>query len=189
MQPVTSPDIERLVAFDIDGTLADTRGLVKESYRLAGVDMPDHVWGAPWSSWLYARTESRAQAVSIHARKTEIYLKLINDRPPRKLPAVLVAKALIRDGITVKFLTGASPRAARAILEQCQLTTDGLIGYSCTSTDKIELLKDEDPRFGLYVDDDLRAGQVVSRGAKYEFLHANHTDARRMMEDVEKWMQ
>lgn len=177
----------RTFIFDIDGTLADTRPLVKEAYRLVGIDMPDHVWGAPWTSWLHNRTKSRAHAAYVHAQKTEVYLKLINDRPPKKLVAVQIAHRLINRGHYVQFVTGASSSAARAILGQCQLSTNRLIGYSCTITDKIELLGEYD--IGLYIDDDLRAGQTISRSSGYGFLHANHTDARRMMEDVEKWMQ
>jgi phosphoserine phosphatase len=173
--------------FDIDGTLADTRPLVKEAYRLAGVEMPDHVWGQPWHAWLYNRTESRAHAVSVHTRKTEAYLKLLATRPPRKLPAVAVAQRLIADGHHVQFITGASSKAARAVLDQCQLSTVRLIGYGCTATEKIDVLRHYGS--GLYVDDDLRAGQIISRGTSLDFLHANHTDPRRMMEDVQTWMQ
>ena len=42
------------VVFDLDGTLADTRDLVRRAYDLVGVHMPEHAWGLPAEAWLAA---------------------------------------------------------------------------------------------------------------------------------------
>lgn len=147
----------RHVVFDIDGTLVDTEPLVREAYRLAGVDMPKEAWGRPWQEWLPAFRVGRNAALrveTVHRRKTAAYLELLRMTPPTVLPPGRLAQDLVYVGTAeVGFLTGASQRAAEAILDILHLPKDLLLGYSCTLADKVRILGTLDGDVEYYDDD------------------------------------
>jgi FMN phosphatase YigB (HAD superfamily) len=160
--------------FDIDGVLIDSRDIVKESYKKAGVDMPNEAWGHPWQSWLPNVAGSYYEAAQLHSKKTEIYVELLkNDGTARKhaLPFAEIARALERDPVTnVYYVTGASNDAATSILKELGLNVQNLVGSSLTTNDRESILKKLDAT-GVYVDDRIE-GQGPALSAGWNFVWA-----------------
>lgn len=88
-------------AFDLDGTLVDTREAVRQAYLCAGVSMPDEAWGLPWETWL--------EDPAAHDRKNAAYPDCLR-RYAVKLPLLDVCRRL--GGVVI---TGASAGAVSAI--------------------------------------------------------------------------
>jgi FMN phosphatase YigB (HAD superfamily) len=160
--------------FDIDGVLIDSRWIVKESYKRAGVDMPNEAWGHPWQTWLPALAGSYDAAVDIHTRKTATYVDTLrtNGVVNRcELPFAMIARALERDVLAdVYYVTGASHEAATTILDELGLDSSKLLGSSVTTADRESIFKKLSGR-GVYVDDRIE-GQVPATAAGWNFIWA-----------------
>jgi phosphoglycolate phosphatase-like HAD superfamily hydrolase len=144
-----------LLAFDLDGTLADTRIAVREAYIRAGA--PAHLidanWGKPWAGWTDQET---------HARKNAIYLRdtinLVKRLPPMNL----------FQNKTSIILTGASLVAAEAVCKKLGLRPRNIFP-ELTAEGKADILDDMFP--GMFIDDDAECCAAVSRRGKWSVLH------------------
>lgn len=117
----------RLVSFDLDGTLVNTRSLNREAYRRAGVEIPDEAWGLSWREWLPdVIGGDLSDAVAVHQCKQDYYLELIDAVPADDvaLPPARLALEIQRTGqddVVMLCLTAASLLAARALLNRLRL--------------------------------------------------------------------
>lgn len=102
-------------AYDLDGTLADTRRAVVEAYRAVGVEPPENFFGKPWREWL---TDS-----ALHDRKNAIYPQYVRKyvRPTHLVDTFKATGGLI--------ITGASNEAARIVLDSIGLE-DAIMVFS-----------------------------------------------------------
>ena len=144
-----------LLAFDLDGTLVDTRDAVLKSYRAAGVEPPHDFWGKPWRAWL-----SDKQA---HDRKNEEF------RKPDTLKAVKRLKTMelfCQDHSLV--LTAASAPAARVILAHYDLRPAALF-WELDAEGKVEVLNSHPA--GIYFDDDKSICDMVKRRTSWTVMH------------------
>lgn len=152
-----------LIAFDVDGTLVDTRDLVTKAYADQGVTMPDEAWGQPWYSWLPNTVGSLSKAIQVHEAKNKSYLKVLTDGDLPVLPATDLAKDLMAEGaVDVGFLTGASDDAVQAILTRLGIDTNLLWGSSMSYDDKLDWLIVNVWKRVIYIDDDARLIQHIN---------------------------
>jgi hypothetical protein len=124
-------------AFDLDGTLIDTKEAVVQAYRIAGVEMPEDAWGKPWHEWLKDET--------IHHKKNEVYPDMLKQFAS-VLPLFTIALRL-----NAPVITGASNEAVIAI--QSVFGSLNIVGIQCSRLEKILWLNRQRER-GCYVDDD-----------------------------------
>lgn len=91
-----------LYAYDLDGTLADTRQAVLLSYRAVGVEPPPDFFGKPWREWLNDE--------DLHRRKNEVYAEYVRThvKPTRLVDTFKKTGGFI--------ITGASYRAAHMVM-------------------------------------------------------------------------
>ena len=158
---------------DIDGVLIDSKALVRESYKAVGIDMPIEAWGHPWQTWLPAAVGSLELAKQLHNQKTDAYIDVLLSGAVRDnaLPFAGIARALERDPVTsVYYVTGATNRAAVAILRELGLDSEKLIASSATTADREQLLKNLAPS-GVYIDDRIE-GQAPAHAAGWSFIWA-----------------
>jgi phosphoglycolate phosphatase-like HAD superfamily hydrolase len=147
-----------LVAFDVDGTLVNTRGLVAEAYRAVGVNPPDHAWGLRWQDWLPAAVGGYDKAQRVHTEKTQAYVKLVasRDLTDRLLPAARVARAVLdTKGCSVGCITAGTFTTARMILDRIDLPVP-LVGQVSLDV-RVDALRGSLDAFQrvIYVDDNV----------------------------------
>lgn len=143
-----------ILAFDLDGTLADTRRAVEQAYVLAGVCPPEDWWGRPWREWL--RDEVA------HARKNVIYQEIA----PQLITATKLADLCRTNQRKSVVLTGASRPAAEIVLATLAISPVELV-CEMSSRDKVERLK----RYvvaGTYYDDDPATIKLVKKETKWK---------------------
>lgn len=150
--------MERWIAFDLDGTLVDSREAVESCYRAAGAPMPEGAWGKPWTTWL--------RDPYTHQIKTELYRTMINLDAVPVLPAFDQMLKLINNGHPILIVTGASHDATHAFIRRWRLP--GVVHASqCSLEDKVAWLTEFDVL--AYVDDDLEAGEEIAGQVGCEF--------------------
>lgn len=96
-------------AYDLDGTLADTREAVLTAYRAVGVEPPADFFGLPWKAWL--------KDAELHAAKNRVYREIA---PQYIRPTKLVELYRLTGGI---IITGASENAARTVLSALDINS------------------------------------------------------------------
>ena len=138
-----------LLAFDLDGTLLDTREAVHLAYVQAGVTPPVDWWGLPWQAWL---TDAAA-----HERKNAIYEGLVHTHV-RPLPLLHLANAHPHD---YYILTGCSARAYSALARHFALQPKDVF-LSLTLERRVERLRQLGAT-GLYFDDHPTTARVVQQ--------------------------
>lgn len=104
----------RHAIFDLDGTLVDTRPLVVEAYRRAGVIMPDDAWGKTAEEWLPQCT--RFNWRHVHDRKQQFYAELLADTNFERNEACRAMIELRYSNVQTFVLTAASVYTTREIL-------------------------------------------------------------------------
>lgn len=115
---------KRLVCFDVDGTIVDTRELNLEAYLSVGVVMPSHAWGLRWQQWLPDVVGDENTAVALHQQKVKNFSEILNntDLWDKTLPSAEIAREFSRtESIEVQFLTAASLHTAAIILDKLKL--------------------------------------------------------------------
>lgn len=175
-----------MVVFDVDGVLVDSRQAVYESYREAGIEMPDDAWGKPWYQWLPHVTKNPS---GIHELKNAAYLRRIANLP--LLSGADVAQRLVKDkSCKVAFVTGASRSATEGILRRCNLFPHKYTYWtSCDFRQKVRALRYFQSHYWgepmVYVDDQL-VGESIATQADVKFLHYDGRTADELMEELWK---
>jgi hypothetical protein len=142
------------LAFDLDGTLVDTREANLRAYRAAGAEPPAHFHRVRFAEWHGHDSGNR-----IARRKAELYPAFLETHG-RALP--LYDMFVVERGGTV--LTGASLAGAEAVRALFpHLGSDVHCGM--TLQDKLEWLRLHPP--GVYFDDDKHACRMVSTLTKW----------------------
>lgn len=185
--------LNTVVAFDLDGVLADTRHAVTEAYRRVGVKMPDDAWGKPMHEWLPSIVGSTWRATILHGKKQQVYGKLVAEGKITALPGVLCARRLSHplSRAHTGVVTGASAPSAYAVLQaiDCKIP---VWGDSCTTNTKIDVLQTirslRPERTHVYVDDSA-VGEMIADGAGWHFVHYTTQDSDQLTQDVMQWTQ
>lgn len=158
-----------IAAFDMDGTLVDSREAVTAAYRDVGINLPRDAWGKPWQEWLpamvgpgtLAETAERAQA--LHSAKNARYRN--HGHLLRPLPTLDVLRYYAAHRARVVVLTGASVEAAIHVLAKLRVS-DLVVQLNCgmTLNEKARTLKVLTHTYGgtgIYFDDDLNAANIL----------------------------
>lgn len=143
-------------AFDLDGTLFDTRDAVLSAYKAVGVEPPPDFFGKPWHLWLSDHVAHRA--------KNRMYPKMFHLVTP--LPSLEIYRMIPTAHKTI--LTGASAESATALCNHFDVGTTGL-ETEMTLDDKVRYLATLDP--GIYFDDDTHAIQEIRRRTEWTTHH------------------
>lgn len=145
-------------AYDLDGTLVDSREAVVQAYRRAGLEPPPDFWGRTAKEWNCP--------AEVHRRKNALYPDTLA-RFGRRLPL-----ADLYDLTGGVVLTGASYEAALAAMWFLGMTVRlDRVFASCTLEVKLETLR----RLGgpgLYFDDDPTTCARVREIPGWQALHA-----------------
>jgi len=175
-----------VVVFDVDGVVADTQAIVKEAYASVGVSLPDDAWGRPWREWLPDAVGKRDPEI-VHTAKTAAYEAMLR-RPHalRPLAGATVARILYGQGHFVGYLTGASERAARAVLDEVG-APGRIIRAECSTADKIKELHG----YGgaVYVDDTWDSAFRTASHFRFVHFHAMNDPQQLMKENQDIWTQ
>jgi FMN phosphatase YigB (HAD superfamily) len=156
----------------MDGVLIDSQRPVIESYREAGVDVPtDMIWGKPWKDWLIdACAGDGALAAMAHKRKTEIYLKKLENGEVELLPMADTIRLLHDAGHRVGIVTGATGAAAHAVIDRLGLPQSTLLGAQVPIRERATIMRQQGVT-GTYVDD-LLEGCIPAKEAGWRFVWA-----------------
>ena len=180
------------VIYDLDDTLFYTKDAVIESYRRAGVLMPEAMFGRPWQEWLPTVLDDSLQSAAIvHARKNRIYLDMIDNNEI----AVTPAHTLFRNSANTVVITGASREPAAALLGA---NLDYRLALTQASwRDKAHYLATSSTICGVYVDDDEKLGRrivheanclrgVVGMDAPFTLIHYTGQSAQELGERIQE---
>lgn len=146
-----------LYAFDLDGTLIDSRSVVLEAYRSVGVEPPSDFFIKTWREWL-----PDAQK---HTAKNEIYLKLIHKIQP--LPLLELYRSL--DGRCM-IMTGASMVAATAIAKQFGLNTKTMLCQMSIDQKVHQMNIFSAP--GIMFEDQREAAEIMRSKTRWTICHS-----------------
>lgn len=145
----------RLLYFDVDGTIVNSRELVTKAYEAVGVKMPAYAWGLRWQDWLVDHCEGADElARLLHERKSHEYVKLLtrSDIQRYALPAAQLARhALLNYGVnSVRYLTASTDSTAYSIVSRLGIaaTLTGNLSYD----QRRDVLADA-PTGTVYLDD------------------------------------
>ena len=162
-----------VIAFDLDGCLADTRQLIERAYRTAGAEPPEDFFSLGHHDWI--EPDRREQ---VHAAKNAAYLEALAREPVTLLPPWQAAERLRAEGRAVALLTGA-PEGTIKVLEKRVPSWPFLIARSAaTPQEKTAWLARM--RQGAYVDDQ----QYVTIPDGWRFVHWTGQDAGELYRQV-----
>ncbi len=144
-----------LYAFDLDGTLIDSREAVLESYRAVGVEPPPDFFMRSWHEWLSDST--------LHDAKNRVYIQKLSLIKP--LPLIRLYFDLGQPSI----LTGASSVAVDMIAKAFGLKRR-MIYPELTLVDKIKMMNNI-KEGGIMFEDQLEAAQRMRSETKWVICH------------------
>jgi phosphoglycolate phosphatase-like HAD superfamily hydrolase len=103
------------VIFDLDGVVIDSRDVIVEAYRRAGVAVPNDILTTP--GYLELNGFSGIQAAHVRVEKDEAYLQLLEIVP--MLPGFHAAQLLHQSGVKPSILTGAPHESIDVLARRC----------------------------------------------------------------------
>lgn len=148
-----APGHNKIVAFDLDGVLIDSRRAVEMAYIEAGAELRPSDWGRSASEWMGRFPPDTAE--KIHRMKQHYYPKMLS-LYANPLAGSYVAQLLAKDGIGVWVLTSASLISAVDALRFLGIYNICEVVRSVPRSRKITALQrwSIDHRVRCYVDDD-----------------------------------
>lgn len=153
-------------AFDLDGTLVDSREAILSAYHLAGANPPPNFFMLSRDQWLVGPS-----AEEVHKAKNKIYIKSIPTMV-RRLPLMDLYEALCwEERVEITILTGASREAARAVMKahsrKPYYKNDMICGI--TVSEKIAWMNDGD--IGIMFEDQEEAAKRMKKETQWTICH------------------
>lgn len=172
-----------MIVFDVDGVLVDSKQLVMDCYRRAGVRMPDEAWGLPWHTWL---DDARA-----HDKKNRYYLEAIDKGALPLLDGTGLVLELIAADVPLGFATGSSLEAFVSVLKASGIqraieTRSSNVKWQvgCARDDKVQTLLSWHTKG--YVDDRLVGRSIaIEVGCEFVLYTPGHIDDIRT--EIRQW--
>lgn len=124
----------------------------------------DHV-RKPWEEWL---PDLVADPSAVRARKTELYLAVLHQRPPRRLPAGNLALELLRSGAEVYAVSAAKASVTPYVLAAVGLEDLPILAPEVPPWDRPTVLPSP---HGTYYDDDLATCVLVKLFSRWTAIH------------------
>jgi phosphoglycolate phosphatase-like HAD superfamily hydrolase len=97
-------------AFDLDGTLVDTRKVIRDAYTHAGHPPPEDFFGKTFAEWFKG---DAIEAQRVHSLKQQYYME--HAKEVRPLPLMSLFTALAIGGRAPRIFTGASYNALQIL--------------------------------------------------------------------------
>lgn len=166
-----------LYAFDLDGTLFDTKPIVLQAYRSAGVEPPEDWFGKSWREWLPAMCASSENAERIHKIKNKHYAAIIHT--VRRLPLFDLFCKLVECSNTlvdytraeVVVLTGASSEAVNLLWDFYAIPRGVAVFTELSVNSKIVWMS-RSAMPGIMFEDDIVAAQQMRKETKWTIFHS-----------------
>lgn len=143
-------------AYDLDGTLADTKEAVRSAYMDVGVTPPWDFYLLTWQEWL-SNEELHAAKNAVYLRK---YVKTVKPLP--------LANLFQHTGGTI--ITGASMSAAFAVTQHLFPGTLVNVCHSLNSDGKVAILN-RIATTGIVFDDSIDTIELIRRDTKWTAFH------------------
>lgn len=124
-------------AFDLDGTLIDTKHVLRSAYEEAGVSPPADFFGKPFFAWFKGTKE---EADEVRRRKHDAYRRSVVAGHVISLPLMHLYKRLTSVGASTSIVTGASPASVQLIAGYLGLSPNTRMLTGCTMEDKAKYL-------------------------------------------------
>jgi phosphoglycolate phosphatase-like HAD superfamily hydrolase len=118
--------VMRLLCCDVDGTIFNSRELVRRAYASVGVAQPDASWGLCWQDWLIDYFDGdKLKALTVHSQKTEAYVSLLirTDLKQYELPTTAVARTWRKryGDKSVSYLTAGTASTASSVVQRLNI--------------------------------------------------------------------
>lgn len=161
-----------MIVFDLDGCLVDTRALICRAYAKAGSpsirtrDAYRH-----YTEWLVPAV-GLEEAERIRARKTTLYLEMLQSDTPPLLAAGHKAMRLMAGGKDVRVVTAGHSASARAVLRAAGLGGAIIVGTEVLPASRPEILRALSAT-GTYYDDNERTCALVRRSTGWLAVHSD----------------
>jgi len=143
-------------AFDLDGTLLDTKDAVRQAYVDAGVSPPLDFFGKPFVEW-FKGTEEEAKA--LRKAKAAAYRTRIYEGMVTALPLLSLYRHLAATDRQPIILTGASYESVYLLAEKFRLQV-GTILAGCGVKDKASFLNQYDTA-GIMFEDNVESSKYL----------------------------
>lgn len=158
-----------LYAFDLDGTLFDTREIVKRCYG-EWVDMPPDAFGKSWREWLVPLCNGDLErAAWIHNEKNKVYASVLAIGRPKAMKLLSLYLTLEKSDQDVWIITGASADAVAALMRP----------YTQKSRSRVELSREQKIQWmnsriinGIMFEDDLEAAEQMRKETRWTVYHS-----------------
>ncbi|MFI7123105.1 hypothetical protein [Amycolatopsis sp. NPDC049868] len=181
-----------VAVFDVDGVLVDTYEIVRQAYARVGVDIHDRRWGVAWQTWLPEYCDDDLdRARSLHDRKTEAHLDLLNRVTVNTLSGAKVAESLRSSGWTVKLITAGTREVVHSTFSSVNPSWIGLLaGTDLDPTGKRRALEHISPSGGVYIDDNYALGCEITKDTRWRLVHfRNQNEGTLTREITAPWTQ
>ncbi len=162
---MTSQDLSLDIVCDFDGTLVDTKKALYEAYKYAanGTPPPKDFFGKPWQKWC---------APAHKLLKDQIYPEYA------KKYARLTKLGEGIDWSQITILTGASGKGYEAVMQALFPNScwPEVLQYRCDPIMKRQILLERNlngKKHGIYLDDMLSAGLIVTQMTSYDLGHVD----------------
>jgi phosphoglycolate phosphatase-like HAD superfamily hydrolase len=175
--------MKKLYVADLNGTLVNTKGLIYDSYRQAGLIPPPDVWGLHWTDWLSRVAGGQAQAREVRNRQSVAYLTAIRtmNLETRLLPAFHILTRLRDEGHGIAVMTSEYGTAAREVLAKINLRVP--LVSDLTYDRRLISLRDAAKSYDVtYVDDSLVTIELLRRDQVPAKLVHYHSQIRLELE-------
>lgn len=169
------------VVFDVDGVLIDTREQVHEAYARCGVTMPPEAFTKSWTEWLPDLAGGVFAATRIHKRKTQVYLQLLDEMPPKVLPAGRMLREYRGAGLDMHAITSASEESVCQALVRAGLGFVPVLGFELDRKSKNTILQEKFVKPGVYVDDN---GSFRVTASGWRFVHYRGQSYTTLVNDI-----
>jgi phosphoglycolate phosphatase-like HAD superfamily hydrolase len=170
-----------IVVFDVDGVLIDTREPVREAYAKCGIIMPPQAFTQSWTEWLPELAGGLPQATRIHNHKSNIYISILTELPPKVLSPGRMFREYCGAGIDMHAITSGSEKSVSHALEQVGLGFVPVLGYELSGSEKNEIFSRKFSKSGVYVDDN-KDFKLTARG--WRFVNFSGQPYHSLIEDI-----
>lgn len=149
-------------AFDLDGTLVDTRAVVRDAYASTGIELPEDFFGRTFSEWF---TGDAQEAQRVHSEKQLYYHA--HAKEVKELPLMSLFRALVMAGRAPRILTGASQTSYQILTEVFPILGSAVAITGLSREAKARVLNESSFDTGIMFEDDFHAASYLKLNTRW----------------------